>query len=350
MAPSPYSGLPDYAFWRRAVASTEPSEFDPVVKSELRLSKTDAIATAGSCFAQHIARALRESNFSFLCLEASETDHETYTAFSAAYGNVYTPRQLVQLFDRAYGEFNPIDIAWTRGDGALVDPFRPTIRVQGFADEAALLKERCIHLRAVRRVFERCRCFIFTLGLTEAFVSAIDGAVFPIAPGVVAQPNDSSSFRFHNFSYTEVVDDLSRFVTSLRTVNPNVEIILTVSPVPLIATAEPRHVLVSTTASKAILRAATDTLARNQGIHYFPSFEIINGQHARGRYFADDLRDVTSEGVAHVMRIFRRHYLADSSLAVEPERPEVSTAAAAQYAVQHHAVARVICDEELLDQ
>jgi hypothetical protein len=100
----------------------------------------------------------------------------------------------------------------------------------------------------------------------------------------------------------------------LKNINPHVNVILTVSPVPLIATYENRHVLSSTTYSKAALRVAADAIERkHKHVNYFPSYEIITSPTAQGRYFMDDLRSVTESGVNHVMRIFRKHYIISNS-------------------------------------
>ncbi|MES2303044.1 MAG: GSCFA domain-containing protein, partial [Pseudomonadota bacterium] len=83
----------------------------------------------------------------------------------------------------------------------------------------------------------------------------------------------------------------------------------TVSPVPLVATAENRHALVATTYSKSVLRVVAEEVARTDSrVEYFPSYEIITGSYSRGRYFESDLRSVTPEGVAHVMRVFMKHF------------------------------------------
>ncbi len=55
---NPYSGLPAFCFWRRGVAEPVWHQVDPVVQTKFKLSPSDRIATAGSCFAQHIARTL----------------------------------------------------------------------------------------------------------------------------------------------------------------------------------------------------------------------------------------------------------------------------------------------------
>jgi hypothetical protein len=84
------------------------------------------VVTAGSCFAQHISRALREQGFGFLVTEAFAPHpgvaDENYGVFSARFGNIYTARQLVQLFDRAYGAFQPRADHWQGHGGAIIDP------------------------------------------------------------------------------------------------------------------------------------------------------------------------------------------------------------------------------------
>src|SRR5206468_1674765 len=109
---------------------------------------------------------------------------------------------------------------------------------------------------------------------------------------------DFDTYQFINFSVHDVIADLNRFLDQLRDVNPEAKVILTVSPVPLVATYEDRHVLQATTYSKAVLRVSAETIrTENQNVDYFPSYEIITGQFNRGRYFEDDLRSVKPEGV-----------------------------------------------------
>src|SRR5690606_17108846 len=66
-----------------------------------------------------------------------------------------------------------------------------------------------------------------------------------------------------------------------------------------------RHVLTSTMYSKSVLRVAAEEVSRDDDkVQYFPSYEIIMGPHAGGRYFELDLRGVTRAGVDHVMKVF----------------------------------------------
>ena len=131
----------------------------------------------------------------------------------------------------------------------------------------------------------------------------------PLCPGVEGGTFDAERYEYHNQTVDEVIADLISFRDRLAAVNPSAQIILTVSPVPLMATAEAgQHVLSATTYSKSVLRVAAETLRRRfDNVHYFPSYEIITGAFNRGAYFANDLRNVLEEGVAHVMRLFMQH-------------------------------------------
>ena len=306
----PYSGLPEYQFWRKLAHG----DVDPVTSSFM-IEKDQKIATAGSCFAQHIARALKARGFNYFVTETDPGSRgSNYGVYSARYGNIYTVRQLVQLFDRAYGQFEPNDVSWQRGD-EIVDPFRPEIERDGFESEAAMLASREVHFEAVRNMFEQLDIFVFTLGLTEAWRAKSDGAVFPLAPGVSGGLYDTELYEFVNFSVTDVIQDLRDFFGRLSKTNRRARAILTVSPVPLAATYEPNHVLVSTAYSKSVLRVAADQIARNRpNVTYFPSYEIITGSFNRGAYFAENLRTVTPEGVDHVMRMFMRHFTPDPEM------------------------------------
>ena len=87
-------------------------------------NRPDAVATAGSCFAQHIARHLSMRGLQHFVAEPAHpflrpdlAAEYNYGTFSCRYGNVYPTRQLVQLIDRAYDRFSPAEDVWEEADG-----------------------------------------------------------------------------------------------------------------------------------------------------------------------------------------------------------------------------------------
>ncbi len=353
-----YSDLPGYCFWRESVAQPAAPYVDPVVAAKFKISRSDRVATAGSCFAQHISRSLAAAGFCYLVTETAHPAFNphfykdfNYGVFTARYGNVYTARQLRQLIERAYGQFAPVEDVWSGEGVSVIDPYRPLIQPRGFACAAELAADRAQHFAAVRRAVEQMDVFVFTLGLTEAWVSARDGAVFPLCPGVAGGEFDPARCEFRNFGVGEVVDDLAWTIEFIAARNPDAKVILTVSPIPLAATAENRSVLASTTYSKSVLRVAAEQISQRYAhVAYFPSYEIITGAYARGAYFAADLRTVTEEGVDHVMRLFMKHYASDTAEA-SPQadgRKDLAGEESRRLATQMEAAARVVCEEEML--
>ncbi len=357
MSDHPYRSLPDANFWKQSIADRRFDDVDPVVAGKFQIGRSARVVTAGSCFAQHIARYLQGAGFNYFVTEnanpivpADIAARYGYGVFSARYGNVYTSRQLVQLLQRAYDQFRPAEDVWLRADARLIDPFRPRIQPAGFISRAEYEADRRQHFAAVRRAVEQLDVFIFTLGLTEGWLARADGAAYPLCPGVAGGSFDETKYFFFNLRAQEVVEDLKQAVRFIRERNPPARFIFTVSPVPLVATAEPRSVLVSTTYSKSVLRVAAEEIASGDDhIAYFPSYEIITGQHTRGCYFAEDLRSVTEAGVGRVMHLFFRHYTQSDIIAasVQPAPAAAASAYPLQQSEAAEAVA-VMCDEVAL--
>nr|WP_294510050.1 GSCFA domain-containing protein [uncultured Rhodopila sp.] len=341
--PNPYDSKGPAHFWRSGVAILSPRDVWPIPSRSFRIPSRARIATAGSCFAQEVARVLVGlPEVEFMQTEQSAPDQPL---FSARYGNIYTVRQLRQLLFEAFSLIPRIDVAWRREDGRWVDAQRPAMFAAGFDSAADVALARTEHLASVRRLFSECSIFIFTLGLTEAWTSASGDVVFPIAPGIVAEDVSGGSYTFHNFSYDEIIADLGDFITEIRKINPAVRCILTVSPVPLVATYTDEHVLVATTHSKSILRAVCSAAeTRWEDVFYFPSYEIISSHFNNGAYYNDNKRTIAKSGVEHVMDVFQETYFGGKP--GTPERVQEEPKSMLDEAFE--SVDKVICDEELI--
>jgi hypothetical protein len=305
----PYRTLSARHFWSKAVSNG----FDandvgtlpyPLIKAGQR------VMSAGSCFAANLVPYLESSGFKYVRTNPRHPDFQNagvenfnYDTFSSAYGNIYTVRHLLQLTRRCLGRFVPREDRW-QVDGVVIDPFRPGLRYFARTDrEFDLLTQQYLH--SVAAAFRSCDVFIFTIGLTEAWQSKLDGAVFPACPGTIAGTFDDTKHEFINFNVVDVTGDLNSFVEEVRGINPQIRIILTVSPVPLVATASPRHVLAATTYSKAVLRVAAEQAAsRNREVYYFPAYEIVTGPHTSQSAFAKDMRTVSPSAIEAVMSAF----------------------------------------------
>src|SRR5690606_33133300 len=111
---NPYKSQPERAFWKAAVGTRHFADLSDIW-SGIPLSREDRVATAGSCFAQHIGHHLARRGAAFMDMEPAPplfgTDAEArrwgFGVFSCRYGNIYTTRQLIQLFDEAHENRTP---------------------------------------------------------------------------------------------------------------------------------------------------------------------------------------------------------------------------------------------------
>jgi len=152
---------------------------------------------------------------------------------------------------------------------------------------------------------EKSDVFVFTLGLTERWINKKHGFEYSICPGTTEGIYDESEHQFENLDFPQVRKSLASALQKIKDRNKKIKVLLTVSPVPLVATYENRHVLVSTMESKSTLRSVAGMLAKKRKyVDYFPSYEIINSFPFRGMFFEPNLRNVNHHGVNFVMQEF----------------------------------------------
>ena len=310
---NPYAEMSASRFWRTAIAERDFLDLDDLWSPAYDISPEDKVVTAGSCFAQHIGRALARNGYGWTDFEPAPPllDPEAakafnYGIFSFRTGNIYTTQQLLQWLRWARNKEPAPEEVWEK-DGRFFDPFRPQIEPGGFASADEMFAARDNTLRAFNRAFRQADIFVFTLGLTEMWVDAETGLSYPTCPGTIAGTFDPDRHKFKNLTYPEIYKQLKTVIRIASNINPTMKFLLTVSPVPLTATAADKHVLVSTTYSKSVLRAVAGDLAEEYDhVDYFPSYEIISSAPSQARFYEPNMRSVHPDGVSFVMSQFFR--------------------------------------------
>ncbi|MBB1248191.1 GSCFA domain-containing protein [Rhizobium sp. G21] len=307
----PYTSLPASSFWRPSVADLNAFEIKGLWSPKFNIKPQHKVATYGSCFAQHIGNALQSRGFNWHIAEKpiSNISRElskkyNYNIFSSRTGNIYTTSILNQWVSWASGDASPPEEYWS-SEGRIYDPFRPTVEPGGFesVEEMRLSREETI--KRFRDSIVQSQFFVFTLGLTESWVNAEGGYEYPLCPGTVKGEFDADRHVFRNQDYMTVRNNLVQAITAMRSLNPKLRFILTVSPVPLTATASGEHVVTATMYSKSVLRAVAGHISNvRPNVDYFPSYEIINSPVFKGAFFEPNMRSVSAFGVGFVMDSF----------------------------------------------
>lgn len=343
MAQNPYANLPEKRIWRNAVQYGNSEKIADLHKPKWSISRDDVFVTMGSCFAQHIGKWLRAENFNAPLFDTDRNIKSRH--FSANYGNIYTVRQALQLVQEAMGERSCSEPYWET-EGGYIDPLRPNIFVEPVETPEQISILRQNHLQCVRDALLSADVFIFTLGLTEAWLIRECGTVLPVAPGVLGGTYDPERYSFKNFNYMEVMADLEALISAISTLRGgrDLRVLLTLTPGHLTATAEDRHILQSAAYSKAVLRAAAgDFVQRNALFDYFPSYEIIINPKSQLKYFNDNLRTVRPDAIPIVMRHFEEAYFNPFSDEAEVVHQPVTSM------TQLEEMDDVDCEEALLD-
>jgi hypothetical protein len=359
---NPYQNLPKSRYWKTAVGDKSPFQISGLWAPKFKISRKTAIVTAGSCFAQHISRALVARGHRWIDAEPApehmmaqaKLDYH-YGTFSFRTGNIYTTKMLQQWLSWSVGETEPPEVLW-RKDGRFYDPFRPGVELGGFKTEAEAYASRAITIAAVHKAVEQANVFVFTLGLTEAWQNIETGVEYAVCPGTIAGQFDANKHIFVNHNFSSTYNYLKQALKLMRKINGKINILLTVSPVPLTATATHDHVLTATSQSKSILRAVAGEMKDSSPrIDYFPSYEIITHPAFRGMFYALNQRSVVPTGVNFVMENFFRDqkatftktvtevgpYGAPRERVIESESPSKETESSAADDIR--------CEEEILD-
>jgi hypothetical protein len=307
----PYTSLGPANFWHTAVSDRSAFDIEGLWKPKFEITPKMKIATSGSCFAQHFGRALGARGYNWtnfepgadLLSEELATEYQ-YNTFSFRTGNIYTPKMLNQWLKWAFECETPPQEVWEK-DGRFFDPLRPTVEPGGFETAEELFASRQSTFLAIRSAVIQADVFVFTMGLTESWRAVGDKVEYAICPGTVAGQFNDSLHEFHDHSFQELCFDMTEAVKFMVGRNAQLKVLLTVSPVPLAATATDQHVLLATSQSKAKLRAVAGELVDHFAqVDYFPSFEIATAPVFRGMFFAPDMRRIVPNGIDFIMQSF----------------------------------------------
>lgn len=298
---------PDAVFWPNPA---HPTHARPLIGAVPHagnvplIDKTTPIGSAGSCFASEIAYYLQRNSYNYVATEHDPRDGEMPES-SARWGIIFNTPSIRQLAEKAFGLRTLPRLVEHRADGDYYqDPYRENI---AYDSVDALEADRAAHLAACRRAFEQTKVFIVTLGLNECWEFIPDGSVMSRAPKT---SHHFALFRHRVLSVEENLANLQVFLDVVRNHNPDMKIIVTVSPVPLIATglAAHTHVIAANGHSKAVLRTAAEAFRQaNDGVYYFPSYEMVGA--CLDDPWEADTRHVKRAAVADIMAAFEAAYV-----------------------------------------
>jgi hypothetical protein len=146
---------------------------------------------------------------------------------------------------------------------------------------------------------------VLTIGLNEAWFDLDSNTYLNNAPS--SKLASTGRFELHILGCSDVVDQLRKTISLVDCVNSTASIVLSVSPVPMLATFTGDDVICANARSKATLLSAVREVCSiaQPNVFYFPSFELVTCAEPR-RAWGEDRRHPSELMIAHIVNAFLR--------------------------------------------
>jgi hypothetical protein len=292
------------------------------IRPKFTVGREQPVFAVGSCFAREVEDALVDLGFEvpthcdalFDQAPLLHDDSLNTGARPRAYLNRYNSMSMLEEFRHLLGGASDIEqgLLTYRLDRGIAADLHYSQSLRQVDIETTLARRRAVreHLGPLLR---RCKLFVLTLGMAECWFDEKAGRYLNNTPGPRVMAAFGSQLAVHLTRFEQHRAALESLHGLLQEVHGgDFHIVLTVSPVPLERTFLAQDVVVTNSYSKSMLRAvAQEFAALHDNVDYFPSYELVSHADPRGSW-AWDYRHVNAELVAHVMALFRRHYVEEA--------------------------------------
>ena len=278
----------------------------PQVKEKFQVKPGSSVFTIGSCFARNMERHLSVLGYTIPMLDFSVPKVE-WASVPQGILNKYTPPAIYQ------------ELAWVasilKRDGVVrkedCDQFLYQVgelcidnNLSGFVPVTIerFLARRQELFDCFKHAFSS-DCVTITLGLIECWYDQKLEIYIQESPaknlGLMKAVKDQVFFV--RLTQTQCLEFVNKSLDLLKELNPDADILMTVSPVPLDATFTEEDVITANSHSKSVLRSTVgEIVAENPNIGYFPSYESIMLTRDWS-VFEADLRHVTDEAIGQLV-------------------------------------------------
>jgi len=147
--------------------------------------------------------------------------------------------------------------------------------------------------------------------VAAAFFDRETGAFVLPRPSALNSRALAEKYKFRTASVQENVDNVLYLINFIRSISPDIKIVVTVSPVPILASFEFESAVQADCLSKSTMRLVAHEVVNNSNIEnilYWPSFEVFRwaGSNASNYYAADDgaAWHVSEDKVAGTIKAF----------------------------------------------
>ena len=274
----------------------------PTVTPSFTIGPQDTIFAIGSCFARNVERALEGAGRRVLSREFELGPIGEGLGDAANFFNKYSIHSVTTEIRWALERetFPGAEALCEIGPGRYCDLQLGMARLDYPLEEILAFRHR--YLDSMAQV-ARADVVILTLGYVETWYDRALDLHLNVVPPIQLIKAEPERFEFRVLSYGDVLEGLEALhaLLLLHRTTP-LKMLVTVSPVPLLATFRDMDVLVANAYSKAVQRAALDEFVLGkEGVDYFPSYEFVTLSNPEVAWARNDYRHVSPDVVNRIM-------------------------------------------------
>lgn len=190
------------------------------------------------------------------------------------------------------------------GQRFVADKFRAVVNPDGVMYNPASI------LHTVDRYVDRLetedaeapRTAVFTLGTNHVYILNETGEIVDNC-----RKRPQRLFTERELTVDECAEYLCRAIGKLRSVNPDMRVVLTVSPIRYA-----KYGFHGSQLSKAVLLLAADKVVREHDmVEYFPAYEIVNDELRDYRFYREDMLHPSDQAVEYIWQRFGDTYFSE---------------------------------------
>lgn len=273
-----------------------------IPESNIKLDHSKGVVLLGSCFADNIGIKLSESKYNVLC-----------NPFGVLYNPLSIAWQIEHCLNKAVFDSECKEIFH---DGALWHSWMHHTSFS--ATSAEYLVQKMNEAReTLYETLKTAGTLIITFGTAVIYQLKSDGRLV-----ANCHKQKDSLFMRRMLAIDEIAERWTTLCQMLKTINPHLQLIFTVSPI-----RHRRDGFHQNQLSKSTLLLATDHIIQNisdwTAATYFPSYEIMMDELRDYRFYADDMIHPSSMAIEHIWNCFADTHISTTDMDIIKECREI---------------------------
>lgn len=256
-----------------------------LTKSKWNIDYNSSLISVGSCFSTNISSQLNRLQFKIE---------------NNPYGTLYNPYSIFRSLIYEADDFKDTDLQ--RDEKWVSYLCHSDLSSTGKQDLTKLLDQKT---DVFKKRLESCDYLILTLGSSKVYTLKSSGLI-------VANCHKVSQHQFETrlLRSNEIVEEFEKVINNIKSINPGIKIIISVSPVRYLSDGFEKNSLSKST----LITACHEIVSSHDNVEYFPAYEIIMDDLRDYRFYEEDLLHPNSVAIKYVFDGFVKAYMENETI------------------------------------